>query len=105
MRMGSRRRVTLALAVVALGGYLAKWIFESGHGALSCSSAPARTLNLCNGVDGYRQGVRWAIVVLLAILAAAAVVGLARWALDPIRDLTATVGLKAERLPYAPGAQ
>ena len=90
--MGSRRRVTLALAVVAVGGYLARWIFQSGHGALSCSSAPARTLSLCNGVNGYRQGVRWAIVVMLALLTAAVVVALARWALNPIRDFTATVG-------------
>ena len=92
MRMGSRRRVLLALAVVAVGGYLARWIFQSGHGALSCSSAPARTLNLCNGINGYRPAVRWVIVVLLVLLTVAVVIGFARWALSPIRELTATVG-------------
>ena len=92
MRMGSRRRVTLALAVVAVGGYLARWIFQSGHGALSCSSSPARTLNLCNGINGYRTGVRWAIVVLLVVLTVAVVIALARWALAPIREFSATVG-------------
>ena len=90
--MGSRRRVTVALAVVAAGGYLARWIFQSGHGALSCSSAPARTLNLCNGVNGYRPAVRLAIVALLVVLTVAVVIGLARWALNPIRAFSATVG-------------
>jgi signal transduction histidine kinase len=90
--MGSRRRTIVALAVVALGGYLAKWIFESGHGALSCDSAPARALNLCNGINGYRSSVRWTIGVLLLIIAVAVVIGLARWALNPIRSFTATVG-------------
>lgn len=90
--MGSRRRVTLALALVAVGGYLAHWIFRSGHGALSCASAPARGLHLCNGVNGYRTGVRWAIVVLLVILTVAIVIGLARWALNPIREFAQTVG-------------
>ena len=90
--MGSRRRTYLAIAVAAIGGYLARWIFQSGHGALSCNSAPARTLNLCNGVNGYRPAVRGAIVALLVILTIAAVIGFARWALNPIRQFTATVG-------------
>jgi signal transduction histidine kinase len=90
--MGSRRRTIVALTAVALGGYLARWIFQSGHGALSCASAPARTLNLCNGINGYRPAVRVVIVVLLLVLAAAAVIGLARWTLNPIRAFTSTVG-------------
>jgi signal transduction histidine kinase len=92
VRMGSRRRITLALAVVAVGGYLAKWIFESGHGALSCSSGPARTLDLCNGISGYRTAVRWTIAVLLVVITVAVVLGLARWALSPIRQFAETVG-------------
>jgi signal transduction histidine kinase len=89
--MGSRRRTYLALTVVAVAGYLASWIFQSGHGVFSCSSAPARTLDLCNGYSGYRPTVRWVIRGLLVFLAVAAVVGLARWALQPIRAFTATV--------------
>src|SRR3954453_11691499 len=90
--MGSRRRTYVALAVVAVTSFLANRIFRSGHGALSCASAPARTLNLCNGVSGYRPVVRWVIVGLLVVLAVGVVVGLARWALNPIRAFTATVG-------------
>lgn len=91
MRMGSRRRTYLAIAVAAIGGYLARWIFQSGHGALSCASAPARALNLCNGYSGYRPAVRWAIVAVLVVITIAAVIGFARWALNPIRQFTATV--------------
>src|SRR3954453_3970099 len=90
--MGSRRRTYVALAVVAVTSFLANRIFRSGHGALSCASAPARTLNLCNGVSGYRPVVRWVIVGLLVVLAVGVVIALARWALNPIRALTATVG-------------
>jgi signal transduction histidine kinase len=90
--MGSRRRTYLALAVVAVTGYLADRIFRSGHGALSCASAPARALNLCNGYSGYRPVVRGLIVGLLVVLAVAVVMGLTRWALNPIRAFTATVG-------------
>ena len=90
--MGSRRRTYLALAVVAVTGYLANWIFQQGHGALSCASAPARALNLCNGVNGYRPVVRVVISGLLAVVAVAVLVGLTRWALQPIRTFTATVG-------------
>src|SRR3954466_13372121 len=89
--MGSRRRTCLALAVVAVTGYLANWIFQSGHGALGCASAPARALNLCNGFSGYRPFVRWVIIALLVVLAVAVVLGLARWALNPIRAFAATV--------------
>ena len=89
--MGSRRRTYLALAIVAIGGYLARWIFASGHGALSCSSSPARTLRLCTAYSGYRPVVRWSIVVLLVVVTIAVVIGLARWALSPIRQFTATV--------------
>jgi signal transduction histidine kinase len=90
--MGSRRRTYLALAVVAVTGYFAHSIFQSGHGTFSCASAPARALNLCNGHSGYRSGVRWAIVVLLVVLCVALGMGFARWALNPIRAFTATVG-------------
>lgn len=89
--MGSRRRTYLALAVVAVAGYLANWIFQRGHRVFGCSSAPARTLDLCNGVNGYRPVVRGVISFLLAVLAVAVVVVLARWALRPIRAFTATV--------------
>ena len=92
MGMGSRRRMYLALAVVAVTGYLANWIFQSGHGVLGCASAPARALNLCNGVSGYRPVVRWVISGLLVVLAVAVLLGLARWVLNPIRAFTATVG-------------
>src|SRR3954469_15968465 len=90
--MGSRRRTYVALAVVGVLGYLANQIFQSGHGALSCASSPARTLNLCNGVSGYRPVVRSVIIALLVVLAVAVAVGLARWVLNPIRVFTATVG-------------
>src|SRR4051794_7492286 len=90
--MGSRRRTYLALAVVAVTGYLSHWIFQSGHRALGCTSAPARALHLCSGFSGYRPAARWAIVGLLVVLAVAVVIALARWALNPIRALTATVG-------------
>lgn len=90
--MGSRRRTYLALAVVGVTGYLARWIFQSGHGALSCASAPARAFDLCNGYNGYRPVVRGVIVGLLAVLAVTVVIGLARWALNPIREFTAAVG-------------
>src|SRR4051812_11830058 len=92
MRLGSRRRTYLALAIAAVAGYLAHWIFQSGHGVLSCASAPARTLDLCNGYSGYRPVVRMVISGLLVVIAVAVVVTLARWALNPIRALTATVG-------------
>src|SRR5206468_10156636 len=49
-------------------------------------------LNLCNGYSGYRPAARWAIVGLLVLVTIAVVVGLARWALNPIRSFTATVG-------------
>ena len=91
MRMGSRRRTWVALTVVAVGGYLANWIFQSGHGVLGCSSAPARALNLCNGYSGYRTSVRWAIVGLLVVVTVSVVIGFARWALAPIREFKATV--------------
>src|SRR3954468_4809364 len=92
MRLGSRRRTYLALAIAAVAGYLAHWIFQSGHGVLSCASAPARTLELCNGYSGYRPVVRMVISGLLVVIAVAVVVGLAQWALNPIRTFTATVG-------------
>ena len=85
MRLGSRRRVYLALALVAIAGYLANWIFQSGHRVLGCASAPARALHLCNGYSGYRPVVRSAIGAFLVALAVAVVVGLGRWALNPIR--------------------
>jgi len=91
VRMGSRRRTWLALAIVAVIGYLSDRIFQSGHRTFGCSSAPARTLNLCNGINGYRSGVRWTIGVLLLVVAVGVVIGLARWALNPIREFTATV--------------
>jgi len=91
VRLGPRHRVWLALAVVAVAGYLGHWIFQSGHRALGCASAPARALNLCTTYTGYRPVARWAIAGLLALLAVAIVVGLTRWALNPIRALTATV--------------
>src|SRR3954471_17411864 len=90
--MGPRRRIYLSLAVVAVTGYLANSIFRSGHRALGCSSSPARALNLCNSFSGYRPAARWAIVALLVVLGVAVVIGLARWSLNPIRVLTATVG-------------
>jgi signal transduction histidine kinase len=90
--MGSRRRTYLALALVAVTGYFADRIFQSGHGTFSCSSAPARTLHLCNGYSGYRPVVRWGIKGLLVVLAVAVIWALARWALQPIRTFTATVG-------------
>src|SRR3954453_13080099 len=90
--MGSRRRTYFALVAVAVAGFLANRIFRSGHGALSCASAPARTLNLCNGVSGYRPVVRSVIVALLVVLAIAVAVGLARGVLNPIRVFAATVG-------------
>jgi signal transduction histidine kinase len=89
--MGSRRRTLLALAAIGILGYLARWIFQSGHNAFGCSSPPASTLHLCNGYSGYRPAVRGVIVGLLAVAAVAIVVGLARWALRPIREFTATV--------------
>jgi len=90
--MGSRRRTWIALAVAAAVGYLADQIFQSGHRTFGCDSGPARALNLCNHVDGYRPWVRWVIVAVLVVVAIAAVLGLARWALNPIREFTATVG-------------
>ncbi|MDQ1705216.1 MAG: hypothetical protein QOF18_1582 [Frankiaceae bacterium] len=106
MGMGSRRRTYLALAIVAVTGYLANRIFRSGHGVLGCASAPARSLSLCTGYSGYRPVVRWVIGGLLVVLAVAVVVGLARWALNPIRAFTATVGRLGpqnlgERVPVA----
>jgi signal transduction histidine kinase len=92
VRMGSRRRTFLALAVVAVTGYLANWIFQSGHGVLGCASAPARALNLCNGYSGYRSVARWIISGLLVVLIVAVLVVLTRWILNPIRAFTATVG-------------
>jgi len=92
VRMGSRRRTYVALAVVAAAGYLARWIFQSGHRALGCSSSPVLALNLCTSYSGYRPVARWAIVGLLVLVSAAVVIGLARWALNPIRAFTATVG-------------
>ena len=89
--MSSRQRIVVSLALVATTGYLPDRIFRSGHRTFGCASAPARALDLCNGYSGYRPGVRWAIVVLLAVLAAAVVLALARWALSPIRQFTATV--------------
>src|SRR3954453_23600036 len=105
--MGSPRRMYVALAVVAVTGYLANQIFRSGHGALSCASAPARTLNLCNGVSGYRPIVRLVIIGLLVELSIAVVGGLAQWALNPIRTFTLTVGRLVpqnlgERVPVSP---
>jgi signal transduction histidine kinase len=89
--MGSRHRIYLALAVVAVTGYLANWIFRSGHRAFGCASAPARALDLCNAYSGYRPGVRWGIRGLLVVLGVAGLVALTRWALHPIRVFTATV--------------
>lgn len=92
MQMGSRRRAYLALAAVAVIGYLANWIFQAGHGLLGCASAPSRALDLCNGYSGYRSVVRWVIGGLLGVLAVVVVVLFARWVLWPIRAFTATVG-------------
>ena len=92
MRMGSRRRIYVSLAVVAVIGYLAHSIFESGHRALGCSSAPARALNLCTSFSGYRPAARWAIVALLVLISVGVVIALARWSLNPIRSFSATVG-------------
>jgi signal transduction histidine kinase len=89
--MGSRRRLYLALAFVAVSGFLANWIFQSGHGVLSCASAPARTFNLCNGINGYRPVARWVISGLIVVVAIAVIVALTRWVLHPIRAYTATV--------------
>src|SRR5436305_9966367 len=89
--MGSRRRTVLALALVGVAGYLADWIFRSGHRALGCSSAPARALNACTSYSGYRPVARWVIGGLLVVLAVAVVIGLSRWALSPIRAFSATV--------------
>jgi signal transduction histidine kinase len=102
--MGSRRRTLLALALVAVVGYLAHWIFQSGHTALGCTSSPARALNLCNGYSGYRSVVRWVISGLLVVLALAVLAGVTWWVLSPIRAFTATVGRLGpqnlgERLP------
>jgi signal transduction histidine kinase len=91
VRMGARRRVYLALTTVAALGFLARWIFQSGHGALGCSSSPARALDLCTSYSGFRPAVRWAILGLLAVLVVAVVIAFTRWALNPIRSLTATV--------------
>jgi len=90
--MGSRRRIYLSLAVVAVTGYLANSIFRSGHRALGCSSAPARALNLCTSFSGYRPAARWAIVALLVLISVGVVIALARWSLNPIRSFSATVG-------------
>jgi signal transduction histidine kinase len=83
--------VVVALAVVGVTGFLAHWLFTSGHRLFGCSSAPARTLSLCANSQGYRPLVRVGVVVLLVVAAVAVVVLLARWALAPIRSLTATV--------------
>src|SRR4051794_2945103 len=106
VRMGPRRRTWLALAVVAVAGYLSHWIFQSGHRAFGCASPPARALNLCTTFTGYRPVARWAIVGLLALLAVGVVLALTRWALNPIRALTATVSRLGpqnlgERVPVA----
>jgi signal transduction histidine kinase len=104
--MGPRRRTWLALAVVAVAGYLSHWIFQSGHRAFGCASPPARALNLCTTFTGYRPVARWAIVGLLALLAVGVVLALTRWALNPSRALTATVSRLGpqnlgERVPVA----
>ena len=92
MRMGSRRRIYLALALVGVTGYLGRWIFQSGHRAFGCSSPPARALDLCTSYSGYRPIARWGIVALLVVMSVLVVIGLARWALSPIRGFTSTVG-------------
>jgi len=104
--MGPRRRTWLALAVVAVAGYLSHWIFQSGHRAFGCASPPARARNLWTTFTGYRPVARWAIVGLLALLAVGVVLALTRWALNPIRALTATVSRLGpqnlgERVPVA----
>lgn len=91
MRTGPRQRVYLALAGCGVTGFLADWLFASGHRLLGCSSAPTRALGLCANSQGFRPVVRLIVVALLAIAAVAVVVGLTRWALAPIRTLTATV--------------
>jgi signal transduction histidine kinase len=90
--MGSRRRTFLALAIVAVLGYLGNGIFNSGHRMLGCASAPARALGACNGYSGYRPVARWIIGGLIVVVAVAVLVGLTRWALNPIRAFTSTVG-------------
>jgi len=107
--MGSRRRTLLALAVVAVLGYLEHWIFQSGHRTFGCASPPARALNLCTGYSGYRPVVRWVIAGLLVALVVVVMVGLTRWALSPIRAFTATVSRLGpqnlgERVPVASDA-
>jgi signal transduction histidine kinase len=105
--MGPRRRTWVAIAFAGIVGYLAQWIFQSGHHAFGCSSAPARTLDLCTDYSGYRPVVRWIIGGLIAVLAIAAVVGLTRWILSPIRAFAATVARLGpqnlgERIPVRP---
>jgi signal transduction histidine kinase len=89
--MGPRRRVYLALAVAAAAGFLGKWVFASGHRTFGCSSAPARSLHLCGGFQGYRPLARWLIASLLILLALVLGALLARWTLRPVRSLTSTV--------------
>jgi signal transduction histidine kinase len=91
MQFGPRRRVFVALLVVGLGGYLSKRMFGVGHRRLGCSSALARSLNLCTSETGYRSWVRALIVALLLGAVVLVVYGISRWALRPIRALTTTV--------------
>jgi signal transduction histidine kinase len=91
MRLGPRRRVYLTLVVSGLVGVLASRLFNTGHQLLGCSSAPSRVLGLCANAQGFRPAVRAGVIVLLVVVAAALVALLARWALYPVRTLTATV--------------
>jgi signal transduction histidine kinase len=91
MRMGPRRRLYVALAVCGATGFLADWFFTFGHRVLGCSSAPSRLLRLCANSQGFRPVVRSTVVALIIIVVVAVVAVLARWALYPIRSLTATV--------------
>jgi signal transduction histidine kinase len=92
MRIGPRRRAYLALVLAGLIGYLARWAFTTAHRAFGCSSSMSQALGLCAPQQGYRPVVRATIVALLILSAGAVVIVLARWALAPIRELTATVG-------------
>jgi signal transduction histidine kinase len=91
VRFSPRRRAYVALLATGIIGYLTHWIFTSSHRLLGCSSSASRWLGLCANYQGYRPVVRWSIVALLVIVALVVVAVLARWALAPLRALTATV--------------
>src|SRR3954453_3682189 len=109
MRIGPRRRSYVALVATGIIGYLAHWMFTSAHQVFGCSSAPSRALGLCANYQGYRPVVRWSVGTVLVVLALVVVALLARWALAPVRSLTATVSRLGplnlgERVPVEPDA-